>query len=1251
MNFWNIARPEESPVLKKTLSIMRLTTLFSIACSLQISASVYSQETKLSLDVNNQTIKEVLFKIEKQSGFRFIYESEKVNLNKKVSVHVKEQTVETILKRLFEQEGIKYEITENNFILINPSTKNEKAAPSSQAVLQKKNLVKGVVTDENGEPIIGANVVEKGTTNGTVTDLDGKFTMEVSENGVLQISYIGYAMTELRPGKEANLNVKLREDALQMDEVVVVGYGTVKRANLGGAVSTADAKAFESRPVQNAAQALQGEVPGLTITRAGGAPGSDMTMKVRDVSSINGVLQISYIGYAMTELRPGKEANLNVKLREDALQMDEVVVVGYGTVKRANLGGAVSTADAKAFESRPVQNAAQALQGEVPGLTITRAGGAPGSDMTMKVRDVSSINGGTPLVLIDGAEGNINMINPSDIENISVLKDGTAAIYGARASDGVILVTTKSGKRNQKTSVAFDAYYSIKTPALLRKPANLLQHAEMALEITDGSFTPEYTRDQLDLIRQNSDLVLTDAEWGRWTGYPQFFKDQDWNDMLIGNGNMQNYNVNISGGGERYSYMLSLGHQREEGIPKFGEDVNKRYFVRAKSSVEIFKNLTYDLNLAYEASNRDYSSGLTEGQNIWELIYKTRSWTPMYNPSGTFYTFEGFDNPAQVLEDGGMVNKTTGNITVNNQLRWKVIDGLQLVGQAVIRKYDQDENVTNKKIINYDWDNNEVREKRTPNSAERRYQKTLSKNFTLYADYKKNFNDRHDLSVMVGTSHESENYDRFTAKRINFDQQENMSLQLGSAQDQNAWSEGNQWTINSFFSRVNYTFANKYVIEGTIRADGSSRFDPDHRWGWFPGVNAAWRVGEEGFMKRLGWFEDLKVRASYGEMGNQSGIGLYDYIQLISLSNDYYPFGAGVKGQMATSGNIISTSRTWETIQTTNVGFDFSTLNNRLYGSFDYFWKENKNMLIPKTYPSMLGADAPSTNSGHLSIHGWEISLGWRDQIKDFSYSVRFNISDAKNKVVDRVGSNLIKLGNNETPTGYPLNSYFGYEFDGIIQNEQELEAYKSRFSEGGIPGDLSVGDAMYKDLDGDGKLSVLGDGKEGSGDVKYLGDKNPRYNFGFNLSMAWKGFDLSAFIQGVGRRTMFLEGESRCPMPEAWYQSAEYWYGKTWTPERTDAQYPAITLKDKRNYNYYVSTNTKFNVAYARLKNLQFGYTIPQTLTSKAGLQKVRVYFSGEDLFEVHNTPNGWDPEENSGSITSYPFTRNYSFGINVVF
>lgn len=1034
------------------------------------------------------------------------------------------------------------------------NAKEQKASyQDDQVILTKSNSsdkiirITGKVTDTNGEPIIGANVSTKGTTLGTITDINGSFLLDVPSETVISISYIGYLTQEVKVKQQTSLNIVLKEDTQALEEVVVVGYGTVKRANLGGAVATADAKAFEARPVQNAVTALQGEVPGLTITRSGG--------------------------------------------------------------------------------------------------------GAPGAETTMKIRDVSSINGGTPLVLIDGAEGDINLINPSDIENVSVLKDGTAAIYGARASDGVVLITTKSGKRNQKTTVSFDAYYSVKTPALLKKTASLLQHAEMALEITDGSFPIKYTKEDLELIRQNSDQILTGVEWGRWGNiYPKFFKNQDWNDIVIGNGNMQNYNVNISGGGERYSYLVSLGHQREEGLPKFGKDLNKRYFVRAKSSIEIFKNLTYDLNLAYEASNRDYSSGLTEGQNIWELIYKTRSWAPLRNPAGNFYTFEGFDNPAQVLEEGGMASKTTGNVTVNNQLRWNVIDGLDLVGQAVIRKYDFDENVTNKIVYSRNWEDVNHRTARTPNNAERRYSKTLSKNFTLYADYKKNFNDLHDLSVMVGTSHESQNYDKFTAKRINFDQQENMSLQLGGSENQSAWSEGNAWTINSFFSRVNYTFKNRYIIEGTLRSDGSSRFDPDHRWGYFPGVNAAWRLGEEGFMKNLNLFDDLKVRASYGEMGNQSGIGLYDYIQLISLSSDYYPFGGGTKGQMAKSGNIVSTSRTWETIQTTNIGLDFATLKNRLYGSFDYFWKENKNMLIPKTYPSMLGTDAPSTNSGHLSIRGWEVALGWRDQINDFSYSVRFNLSDARNQVVERVGSNLIKLGLNETPTDYPLNSFFGYEFDGIIQNEQELKDYIARFPNGGIPGDLSVGDAKYKDLDGDGKLSVLGDGKEGSGDVKYLGDKNPRYNFGMNLSAAYKGFDFSAFIQGVGRRTMFLEDVANKPMAEAWFQSAAYWYGKTWTAERTDAQYPAITSTSKRGYNYYYSTNTKHNVGYARLKNLQLGYTIPSSVTAKIGLQKLRVYFSGEDLFEIHNTPGGWDPEED-GKITSYPFARNYSFGVNVVF
>lgn len=1124
---------------------MKLTLLFiMLSVHTVFAVQSYAQETILSLHIENKKVIDVLDEIEKQSEFRFYYNSKVVDVNRVVSVKVERKAVFDVLNELFDNSNVDYRVIDKDIIL----TPGKNQLSQVNASQQQQNSVTGTITDEiTGEPLPGVSVQIKGATTGTISNMDGVYLINVPDE--------------------------------------------------------------------------------------------------------NTVLTFSFMGYVTQEITVGNRRNINIAMKEDILQMDEVVVIGYGTVKRTNLAGAVGTTDSKTFQSRPVNNAATALQGEVPGLTVIRQGGAPGSEPVIRIRDVSSTNGGSPLILIDGAEGSLNMINPADIENVSVLKDGTAAIYGARAADGVILITTKNARRNQKLRVTLDAYYSLKKPALLKKAANLYQHALMGLEITDGSFPIEYTQDELQLIREGSDKVIPAGQWGRWSGFEKFYKDQNWNDHIIGNGNMQNYNVGFSGGGEKYSYLISLGYQREEGLPKFGIDNDKRYFVRAKSNIEILKNLQYDLNLSYEASSRNYSSGISEGQNIWELIYKARSWAPVYNPAGNFYTFEGFDNPAQVLEEGGRSNRTTGNFTINNQLSWQPLEGLNIIGRAVIRKSDEDKNIINKMIYSYNWSNVNHRTARKPNSAERNYGKTLSRNFTLYGEYKNSFG-KHDISVMVGGAHESEDYEFFSAKRINFDQQEIMSLQLGSSENQNAWSEGNAWTINSFFSRVGYTFANKYIIEGTIRADGSSRFHKDHRWGYFPGVSVAWRLNEENFMRNLNIFDDFKLRGSYGEMGNQSGIGLYDYIQLVSISKDYYPFGDGQKGQMASPGNIISTSRTWETILSTDVGLDFSTLNNRLYGSFDYFWKTNKNMLIPVTYPSMLGTTAPSTNSGRLEVKGWEISLGWRDQIGEFGYSVRASLSDARNKLVNRIGSNVISLGKNDTPSGYPLHSYFGYVFDGIIQNEQELQDYKARFPNRGFDayGELSVGDAKYKDLDGDGMLSVSGDGTEGSGDVVYLGNTDPRYTFGFNLGANYKGFDFTAFIQGVGKRTMFLEGEADKPFAQPWYQSAAYWFGKTWTPERTNAKYPAITGKGKRAYNYYVSTNTKHNIGYARLKNLQLGYTLPAKIVESIKLEKVRIYFSGEDLFEIHNAPGGWDPEDGGGYI-SYPFARNFSLGVNVVF
>lgn len=1139
---------------KIPLTMKLLSVLFILSINVAFAAHSYAQQTTLSLDVTNKKVIDVLDEIEKQSEFRFYYNSKLIDVDRTVTVKVKKRAVFSILDEIFSGHDVEYKVLDKDVIL----TEKARDTSDAQAIAQQQKNISGTVTDQMGESLPGVSVAIKGTTSGTITDTDGKYTISIPDN--------------------------------------------------------------------------------------------------------NTILVFSYIGFTKHEESVGDRKYIDVSLMEEIREMDEVVVIGYSTVKRANLAGAVSTADSKVFQSRPVLNTASALQGEVPGLTIIRNGGAPGSSATIRVRDVSSLNGGTPLVLIDGAEGDLNMINSADIESISVLKDGTAAIYGARAADGVILITTKSGRKNQKLRVTFDGYYSIKKASLIKKPASLYQHAEMALEITDGSFPIEYTRDELQLIAAGSDEVLpSSSSWGRWSGYPKFYKNQDWSDMMIGNGALQNYNVSFSGGGEKYSYLISLGYQKEDGLLKYGIDNDKRYFVRAKSNIQILKNLTYDINLSYEASDRRYSSALgSDGQSIWEIIYKTRSWTPMYNPAGRYYAFEGFDNPAQVMEEGGESTHTTGSFTFNNSLTWNVIDGLNVIGRAIVRKSDADKDIVFKYTPIYNWENVNHRIKRTPNSVERNYAKTTSKNFTLYAEYKKTFADKHDIGLMAGGAHESANYDFFSAKRINFDQQDLMAINLGSTDNQEANGDGYAWTINSFFSRVNYAFANKYLIEGTLRADGSSRYAKGHRWGWFPGVSAAWRIGEEQFMKNIDIFDDLKVRASYGKMGNQLGNAYYDYIAFMTGNrSEYYPFGNGLKGQMYKAKNLVSTERTWEVISTTNIGLDFSILNNRLYGSFDYFWKENKNMLIMQSYPKMLGIDPPTTNDGHLKINGWEIAIGWRDRIGNVSYSVRGSLSDAKNEMVERAGDQIITKGLNTSAKGYPLNSYFGYEFDGIIQNEQELAEYKERFKNGGLRGDLAVGDAKYKDLDGDGKLTTLGDGEPGSGDIKYLGDENPRYTFGLNLNVEYKGFDLGAFFQGVGRRTMFLEGEAKMPFPQPWYQSAEYWYGKTWTTERTDAQYPAITANDKRWYNYDYSSNTKHNVAYIRMKNLQVGYTIPKKYTQKIKLDRIRVYFSAEDLFEIHNAPKGWDPEDigirgegiEQPSIISYPFTRNFSFGANIVF
>ena len=1001
--------------------------------------------------------------------------------------------------------------------------------------------ITGTVCDTNGEMIIGANVTVKGTTKGTITNVYGIYTVSATPKDIIEISFIGYKSVQKKVGNRGIINVVLEEDSKMLDDVVVVGYGTTKRANLAGAVATADQKAFQSKPSASPINALQGVIPGLVVNRSNGQ------------------------------------------------------------------------------------------------------GSRPGDEATFSVRDVSSVNGGSPLVLIDGAEGNINFLNPNDIESVSVLKDAQASIYGNRAANGVVLVTTKSAAKG-KVKVDFNAYYAFKTPGRVKEKVNLLQFAEMDREAcSDGSDNPVYSEDELDLIRENNDKVVM----GGYLGFAKHYQYHDWTKSLLGKSSgLQNYSLNVSGGTDRYNFYVSGFYQSEDSPLKFGHDDSKRYSLRVKNEVKVLENLLFHSNISYTAHDHDFSSAIGTAL-AWG--YRQPPWAPLYTPSGKFYSWQGYGNPAQELEEGGNTLYANAITTFNFALDWNILPELKISGQAILRRQVNDDTTNGGKYAQWNWDDSLNRYNTTENWASRAFSKQWYRNYNVYAEYHKLFAEKHDLKVMAGAQHEEFSYDTFSATRKNFTS-DNFNLALGSSKDQETgaatWAE----TLRSVYGRLSYVYNDRYIVEINGRYDGTSRFAPGHRWGLFTGYSAAWRLSEEDFIKDLNIFDQLKIRGSWGQMGNcQGGIGRYDYIPIINISSDWpYPFNKEEKSQQASS-NMVSLARTWEKLEVTNIGLDIAILNNRLSASVDWFYKKNKNMLIAVDYPSLLGATAPASNNGSLEVKGWEVSLAWRDKVNDFSYSVRGNISDSRNKVTNLGGFSGLRSGLISNIQGYSTNAYFGYQSGGIIRDEATLREYKKMM---GVPDNLCVVDMMYRDLVGDGVITATGDPKRGyQGDLVYLGTSNPRYNFGLNIDMEWKGFDLSIFFQGVAKRIVVQDGEPLIPFYPDWHYPLSEFYHNTWSADRPNAKYPILTHDDDRNlWNYRTSDNLLVNAAYVRLKNLQFGYTIPRFLTQKIKVDRLRVYFSGNDLFEIDNIPFKYDPEDN-GNYSGYPFMRYFSFGVNLNF
>lgn len=1065
---------------------------------------------------------------------------------------------------------------------------------------QQKRAITGVVKDAAGQPVIGASVVEKGnTSNGSITDLDGKFSLKVAPNATLQVSYIGYTTQEVAVGDKTTVDVILAENNEMLDEVVVVGFGTQKKVNLTGSVAVADAKLIEQRPVNNAVTALQGVVPGLNITTSG----------------LGGTLDA--------------EKSVNVR--------------GTGTIGNSS---------------------------------------------------------GSPLVLIDGMEGDLNAINPQDIESISVLKDAAAAsIYGSRAPFGVILVTTKSGKEG-RVNVTYNNSFRYKTPLYLPNMMNSVEFinynndafGNAGMQLVDGKYVPgngRWGKDLLEKAQQYMDGTLIDPRTGafnpyytqptdasgKWDGN-NAWANVDWMKEMYRNWTpAQEHNLSISGGTEKINYYFSANYLDEDGTLRHGTENMKRYTMTGKFSAKLNDYVKMDFSSRFTRSDYDKPSSLTGGMydNLLRRAYPTR---PLYDGNG----LKQYDsNYAWLLEDGGHTTLTQDALSNQLKATFTPIKNWNIIGEFNFR-------------IENNWTHTEsfylestladgvtkTKGGLSPNYSTVREEafNGLYLNPNIYTNYNFTLNEKHNFAATVGFQAESYDKKNVYGQRGPLVTNDKPVLDLAFTNDINQLALGGElqkWRTAGFFGRVNYDFDGKYLFEANLRYDGSSRFRSDSRWVWTPSFSLGWNMARESFFEDLSrTINLLKVRASWGTLANQNTNTWYPTYATYGFSTSSWLLG-GVKPNTASVPSLISPTLTWEKIYTTNLGLDWGAFNNRLTGSFDYFIRKTKDMVKAGVeLPAILGTSVPDTNNTDLKTYGWELTLGWRDNLGDFSYGVSLNLSDSQTKIL-KYANPTGKLS--DYREGAVTGQIWGYVSKGIAKTQEEMDQHIASLPNGGQTalgtGAWYAGDMMYEDLNGDGKIDAGSSTLADHGDLKVIGNTTPRYRMGINLDASWKGLDLQMFWQGVLKRDWYplVDGGREDLSFFGWSQRGEWWsaYFKEhldyWRDENSalganpNAYYTRV-YRDGTHMAKNHTTQTHFlqDASYMRLKNLTIGYTLPQVWTKKVGINKLRLFVSGENLLTIsHIHGDVLDPESagigQGASGTSYPLSQTYSFGLSVNF
>lgn len=1008
-------------------------------------------------------------------------------------------------------------------------------------------------------------------------------------------------------------------------------------------------------------------VPGATVSVNGTSIGamSDLggNYTISGVAS-DAVLTFSCIGYKAQEISVGGRSVINVVLAEDAELIDEVVVVGYGTQKKEDISGAVAYVGGDVLENRPIANIGEGLQGVIPNLQITQGSFRLGSGSNYNVRGTNSLNGGSPLILVDGVVMDPNLVNPNDIESVTVLKDAAAsAIYGARAAYGVILMTTKKGKEG-KPVVSFNAQLSTGTPTYAPHELDSWTYVNYMNLISRNAGGANFFDDRLMTYVKN---YYFDPENNpdyfydpniETDGYYKFCGNTDWVDVIIKNSTMQQYGANLRGGTDKTKYYASYGYMDQKGFLKGYDDKYNRHTFTMDVTSDVASWITVGAKAKYTHTYKD-----TPVQNSWKLTTMSETFPllPIYlpesenYPSHSYAVHANWDNPLAALS-GGSSKTWINDIWLTGNVVLRPAKGWTINADYTFNAYGQNLQNAVQKIYEYKPDGSYWLYPHTStNAAESQNNNDYYRALNVYTDYTISLG-KNNFKAMVGYNQEVKTTSWYKAKRKELIDNEKPIIDLATG-EMSVGGNQSSWAVQGVFARLNYNFDEKYYLEMNGRYDGSSRFAKGQRFDFFPSVSAAWRIAKEKFMDSVDWIDELKLRASYGNLGNQAVGGDFPYLATYGINTSHDYILGSSKGVAISAPGLVSSAFTWETVTQWNAGLDYAFLGNRLSGGFDIYNRFTKGMLTAgQPLPGTLGTGVPQENAADLKTSGWEFLIEWKDNIGDFQYGANFVLSDSRT-FITKFNNPTKQIGQHYV--GEELGEIWGFTADGLFQSQSEIDNAADMTAINGTP--RNTGDVHFLDIDGDNKVTYGNNTVDNPGDRKIIGNSSPRFQYGLNLNVAWKGFDFTVFFQGIGKRDIFptgkyfgASGEWDLPLRDNlnFYREADDFF----EANTTNAVLPRPYLNGDHG-NRTTSTLFLQDAAYLRVKQLTLGYTLPQSLLSKIRVSNARIYFTGQNLLTFTKLSKIYDPEVYNGGVVyvmdnhGYPVAKQFTFGINISF